>query len=325
MWSNLPDYQSVAENIVTKIATQLINYQKKNHLILCWEKSDLSFVTPADYGVQYYLQKQLYQAFPHIPFVGEEVLLPKKDYKKIPEILKFVHKLDPCATEADLLYTFTTPQPASSLFWLADPIDGTAGFIRKRFFALALTLIYENFPVLSVLACPTSNQTFKIYSAAKNYGLSIFGPEIPERKTIYCKKKRTDRYCEASLAACNQQHHATRLLGLDLPGRPRPYRVESQYKYALVAEGFVDFFIRYPFISTRARTWDHAPGAFLVEEAGGVVTDLLGAPLDYSRQDFFLDNHPIILASGNQEIHETTLQALHSRLNTSLSTASSAS
>ena len=310
MWSHLPDYQSLAENVVTEIAIHLVHYQQRHSLMTVWEKPDNSFVTPADYGVQYFLKKQLRQAFPDIPFIGEEVLTLKEDAKKLPEILAFLHNFDPQVTEADLLNTLTPQQLPSSLFWLADPIDGTSGFIRKRSFAIALTLIHEGSPILAVMACPSYARNVTIYSAAKGLGLTIYRPGSTEKLPLNNKNPRAYRYCEASLAASNQQHYTTRLLGLSLPGTPQAFRTESQYKYALVAEGFADFFIRYPFVPTQARTWDHAPGAFLVEEAGGIVTDVFGEPLDYGRKDFVLDNHPIILASGSLEIHETTLQVL---------------
>ncbi|WP_100934210.1 inositol monophosphatase family protein [Candidatus Chlamydia corallus] len=315
MYSQLPNYQNIVESVVTEIITQLLNYRKEQRLVPSWEKADGSFITPADYGSQYYLKQRLAEAFPHIPFIGEEVLNPNQDNQKIPEILKFTRQLAPRISSEDLISTLVAPSPPTSLFWLVDPIDGTAGFIRHRAFAVAVSLIYEYQPILSVMACPSYHQTFKVYSAAKGRGLSILHSQNLDKRLIYTDRGQTKQFCEASLAALNQQHHATRKLSLGLPNSPSPRRVESQYKYALVAEGAVDFFIRYPFVDSPARAWDHVPGAFLVEEAGGRVTDALGAPLEYRKESLVLNNHAVILASGNQEIHETTLAAVQSQLN----------
>ncbi|AAP05590.1 inositol monophosphatase family protein [Chlamydia caviae] len=316
MPSHLLDYQRVAESIVEKTIAELIRYRQRLPLVHFWTKPDGSFVTPADYAVQYCLQKKLSTTFPHIPFIGEEVLDPVNDNHKINKILEFVHKLDPQVTPEDLLETLTPYQETSSLYWLVDPIDGTSGFIKNRFFATAVSLIYEDKPILAVMACPSTDpHTYKIYSAAKNHGVSLFGTAIESRRYLRSGTTLTGRFCEASLAARNQQHHTTRLLSLSLPGQPQACRVDSQYKYAMVAEGAVDFFIRYPFAISQAKTWDHAPGAFLVEESGGSVSDIFGNPLNYRREGFILENHPIILASGNEEIHRITLEALQERCN----------
>ena len=311
MPSHLLDYQKVAENIVEKTITELLHYRNRLPLVPFWTKSDGSFVTPADYAVQYCLQKKLFMSVPHISFIGEEILDPIHDEQKCPEILELVHTLYPEATTQDLLDTLASTTKDSSLYWLMDPIDGTAGFIKNRFFAIALSLIHNNQPILSVMACPSPHfQAFKIYSAAKNHGATVFGTAIQGRHRLQAGITSTGKFCEASLAARNQQHHSTRLLSLSLPGKPQAYRVDSQYKYAMVAEGMVDFFIRYPFAVLHTRAWDHVPGAFLVEESGGVVTDIFGHALNYCENNFTLENHPVILASGNAQIHSTTLEVL---------------
>lgn len=311
MPAHLLDYQKVAESIIEKTIAELIHYRNCSPLVPFWTKSDGSFVTPADYAVQYCLQKKLSSTFPKIPFIGEETLDPEYDHYKCSKILQFVHTLYPEATDEDLLATLTlTAKDSASLYWLVDPIDGTAGFIKNRFFAIALSLIYNNQPILAVMACPSPCHTFKIYSAAKNHGTSLFGTATQGRRRLQAGETLTGKFCEASLAARNQQHHSTRLLSLALPGQPQAYRVDSQYKYAMVAEGIVDFFIRYPFVISRTRAWDHVPGAFLVEEAGGIVTDIFGHALNHCQDDFTLENHPVILASGNPQIHSTTLEAL---------------
>ncbi len=313
MPSHLADYQQVLEQIVTRIINHLTQYQKNYPLVPAWKKADGSFVTPADYGIQYLLRTQLSEAFSSIPFIGEETLDPDLDLHKAPKILEFVHQFAPETTIDDLLTILSPTETTSSLFWLVDPIDGTAGFIKKKFYAVAVSLIYETRPVLSVVAMPAANHTFKVYSAAKGCGLSVFGSAVPSRQALQSGKIQTGRFCEASLAARNQQHFATRQLSLRLPGSPQAYRIDSQCKYALVAENSVDFFIRFPFTASQAHCRDHAPGAFLVEEAGGIVSDVHGNPLRYNCKDFVLDNHPIIIASGNQETHDRILDILQAQ------------
>jgi 3'-phosphoadenosine 5'-phosphosulfate (PAPS) 3'-phosphatase len=39
-------------------------------------------------------------------------------------------------------------------FWVLDPVDGTKGFLRGQHFCIALALVDDGVPVLSVLSCP---------------------------------------------------------------------------------------------------------------------------------------------------------------------------
>ena len=55
--------------------------------------------------------------------------------------------------------------------------------------------------------------------------------------------------------------------------------LDSQCKYALVAEGAADCFMRVPSASRAECVWDHAPGAVVASEAGAVVSDLAGREL----------------------------------------------
>ena len=53
--------------------------------------------------------------------------------------------------------------------------------------------------------------------------------------------------------------------------------MDSQAKYAVVARGEADIYLRLPTRADyREKIWDHAAGALIVTEAGGVVSDLDG-------------------------------------------------
>ena len=90
------------------------------------------------------------------------------------------------------------------------------------------------------------------------------------------------RFCESVESGHSNQDHSAQIadrLGITA----EPYRIDSQCKYAAVARGDASIYLRLP---TRAdyveKIWDHAAGKFVVEQAGGVVTDVTGAPLDFS-------------------------------------------
>ncbi len=58
----------------------------------------------------------------------------------------------------------------------------------------------------------------------------------------------------------------------------------------------------------REKIWDHAGGVLLVEEAGGVVSDVMGKPLEFDHGYELLANRGIIAA--NRELHGRVIAAL---------------
>ena len=90
-----------------------------------------------------------------------------------------------------------------------------------------------------------------------------------------------------------------------------PVRMDSQAKYALLAAGKGEVYLR--LLSKdrpdyREKVWDQAAGSLLVEEAGGVVTDLDGVDLDFSRGRKLTGNRGLCATNGL--LHKDALQAL---------------
>jgi 3'(2'), 5'-bisphosphate nucleotidase len=74
-------------------------------------------------------------------------------------------------------------------------------------------------------------------------------------------------------------------------------QIDSQCKYAVVARGQADAYLRLPtkkgYIE---RIWDHAAGALVASEAGCAVTDIAGRPLDFSKGRGLESNRGIVCA-----------------------------
>jgi 3'(2'), 5'-bisphosphate nucleotidase len=88
-------------------------------------------------------------------------------------------------------------------------------------------------------------------------------------------------------------------------------RMDSQAKYAAVANGEAVLYLRLPSPKTpdyREKIWDHAAGVLVVEEAGGKVTDMFGQPLDFSRGAKLTQNQGTVVSNG--VIHQTVIDAL---------------
>jgi len=85
-------------------------------------------------------------------------------------------------------------------------------------------------------------------------------------------------------------------------------RVDSQAKYAMVARGDAEIYLRLPRGDYVENIWDHAAGMMLVEEAGGAVTDLTGKPLDFSHGPELSENRGIVATNG--AFHERVIEAI---------------
>ena len=58
-----------------------------------------------------------------------------------------------------------------------------------------------------------------------------------------------------------------------------PIRIDSQCKYAMVASGRADLYLRLAREGYQEKSWDHAAGCAVVRAAGGLVESATGEPL----------------------------------------------
>ena len=169
-------------------------------------------------------------------------------------------------------------------YWTLDPIDGTKGFLRGEQYAVALALIERGEVAAGVLGCPNlpnaDGTAGAIFVAAHDRAeMYTPGAATPAPVRVDDPASLADaRMCESVEAGHSDQDQSVRIARM-LGIGSEPYRIDSQCKYGVVARGAASVYLRLP---TRAdyveRIWDHVAGKFLVEQAGGVVTDVDGAP-----------------------------------------------
>ncbi|KAK2656190.1 hypothetical protein Ddye_009242 [Dipteronia dyeriana] len=97
-------------------------------------------------------------------------------------------------------------------------------------------------------------------------------------------------------------------LGVKAP----PVRIDSQAKYGALARGDGAIYLRFPHKGYREKIWDHAAGCIVVTEAGGVVSDVSGNPLDFSKGKYLDLDVGIIVA--NQKLMPAILMAVKESL-----------
>ena len=207
---------------------------------------------------------------------------------------------------------------ASGRYWTLDPIDGTKGFLRGEQYAVALGLIENGEVILGVLGCPNlpnpDGSTGAVFAATAGRSEAWYGDAIdPQPVTVAAPASLAEaRFCESVESGHSNQDHSAQIaarLGITA----EPYRIDSQCKYAAVARGDASIYLRLPTRADyREKIWDHAAGKFVVEQAGGVVTDVTGAPLDFSHGAKLEVNSGVVATDGR--FHDQVIAAVQAVL-----------
>lgn len=162
-------------------------------------------------------------------------------------------------------------------FWLVDPIDGTEPFIRGLPFATnMIALIDGGEPVLGVV---NNFGTGEYYLAIKGQGATRNGHPIrvsdrPLGRSFVC----TSTPGKEATHAWSLQERLRHELGINAIVKFAATGAELM----AVADGAIEARIAY---GGRAKPWDWAPGALIVQEAGGRVANLSSDVYDYRNSD----------------------------------------
>lgn len=291
-------------------------------------KEDRSPVTVADFASQALVARALLEAFPDDPLMAEEDAAALREPEHVMR-LQQVHarvRAEVPAQAADVLRWIDRggATPGAPRTWVLDPVDGTKGFLRGEQYAIALALLVDGAVQVAALACPNLTGSDGLGSAepdaavgtvllavrgAGAFAAPLFQDGPPVRVHV---SERADpstlRVCESVESGHTAHDHSAalvRALGITAP----PVRLDSQAKYAVVARGDAELYLRLP---TRPgyheKGWDHAAGMLVVQEAGGVVTDVDGRPLDFGRGRELLGNRGVVASHGPH--HDRVLATL---------------
>ncbi len=284
------------------------------------EKTDRSPVTIADFAVQAILCRALQAQFPGDAIVAEEntsLLRAGENAVLLERVMAVVETEVPVVHTDELLGWIDAGKgKPGTRFWTLDPIDGTKGFLRGQQYAIALGLIEDGEPVMGFLLCPN----YPIGGERK--GIILYGRK---GKGAFCSdlagsnwqpvrvSRRTDtqgvRFAESYESGHSDhegQASVTRMLGISTPS----VRMDSQAKYALIARGEAEIYLRLKNPASPdyvENIWDHAAGAVIVEEAGGKVTDTRGMPLRW-REAQMRNNNGVLVTNGL--VHERVVETV---------------
>lgn len=307
--------------LACKVATQVQAALVSEETIT---KKDNSPVTVGDYTVQALIIHILSTAFPDIPFVAEE---DSKTLAENPEVqqsvLKFVTAHFPSVTSDSLLNIISKGGEAlrattTKRWWTLDPIDGTQGFLRRDQYAIALALMENNKPILGILGCPSlpirrhsaQQPVGCILVAVKGQGACIRAIDDEHEDKINVSDKADPQMAvfTESFVSRGYAHELNKGVTSRLSVKAEPLRIDSQCKYAMVARGDSDIYLRLSSLDYKECIWDHAAGDIIVQEAGGHVVDFQNKPLDYSKGTKLVNNIGIVCT--NKELLAPVLAAL---------------
>lgn len=171
--------------------------------------------------------------------------------------------------------------------WVIDPLDGTSNYVHRfPYYAVSIGLEREGELLGGVIFDPTRSEMF---AALRGQGATLNGRPI-----------RASRFTPLSQAMviASFPHCVTansppiqRFLKVLERAQAVHRSGSAALNLAYVAAGRLD-----GFWSTSLKPWDMAAGALIVAEAGGLVTQLNGTPLDIEVPD--------LLSSNGTSIHE---------------------
>ncbi len=201
-------------------------------------------VTRYDREIQRFLEERLLALLPEAGFLGEE------DLGKA------------ARTERDWLF-------------IVDPIDGTTNFVKNFCHSCtSIALALQGRSMLGVIYDPYRDELF---SAVRGGGAALNGeplhtPDLPLADSLVLM---------GMSAYYRELTDLSFALARDLFENALDLRQGGSAALDLcdVARGRAGCYFE-----CRLSPWDYAAGSLIVEEAGGLVTDLTGAPLSFSRK-----------------------------------------
>ncbi|MBR3826728.1 MAG: 3'(2'),5'-bisphosphate nucleotidase CysQ [Alistipes sp.] len=183
------------------------------------------------------------------------------------------------------------------LFWLVDPLDGTVEFIKgNNEFTVNIALMENNICISAIVYVPYHH---KIYIAERGRGAWVMEDVVPDAEASFTyddihanieplplKSTSHDTF-RVAVSRSHQTPETHEHIAMLRATHPDLEIVEqgSSYKFCLLAEGSVDYYIR----TTTTSEWDTAAGELILLEAGGSTYAYpTGESLAYNKES--LDN-----------------------------------
>lgn len=235
-------------------------------------KNDNELVTDADKQCQQIIIDHIKENYPDHGFIGEE------------------------GTAGKILKQPPRSSDGAGVWWVIDPIDGTTNFAHRILcFSVSIAVMYEGEPIAGVVFDPTTDSMFTAVKGGEaqfNTTRISAGEDSISRFACF----GTDSHCETGPPA-----------GIvEMMKRARFRNLGSlALQLAYVAKGSL-----ISTTDTKAKLWDIAAGAFIVEQAGGIATNWKGEKIWPVNIESYNGEKFSILAA-NKKVHGEILSLLN--------------
>lgn len=159
-------------------------------------------------------------------------------------------------------------------FWLLDPIDGTAHYIRGNPFCTTMLALIESGQV--TFSAIYNFVTDELFAAAKGQG------SFCNEKAIHVSNRVLSQAYLTYEIKMDQGNNLQKWL--DLQKRCVVFNtINCGFEFSKVASGQIEGRVC---LNAFGKDWDYAPGSLLVAEAGGVVRNIGSESYDFRNHSF---------------------------------------
>ncbi len=231
------------------------------------KSSDVDLVTKYDHAAEALIASRLHAAFPDHGLLGEE------------------------GTNSD---------PNARYAWHIDPLDGTNNYAHNfPVFCVSLGLYESTTPLLAVVYNPVLDECFTAIAGQGAHVTTASGQrplQVSQQTTLQASLLATGFPYDRQTSPANNLNFVAeflpRSLGLRRAG-------SAAMDMAYIAAGRLD-----GYWEQKLHSWDMAAGILLVQEAGGTVTHMDGAPIALRHQQ------QLHVLASNGHIHDDMLAVI---------------
>ena len=229
-------------------------------------KNNDEIVTQTDATCQKLIIDRIKESYPDHGFIGEE------------------------GTDGKLLHQ--PPRASDPVWWVIDPIDGSNNYAHGILsFAISIAAMYEGKPIVGVIFEPATDSMF---TACQN------GEAQLNSSRIQTRDEDINRFASFAINSDFMPNQAGPINEIMQRTRARNFG-SSAIQLAYVAKGSL-----IGTITSKTKLWDFAAGAFIVEVAGGIVTDLAGnSPFPADLENYTGQNY--VMLAANKKTHSQLL------------------
>lgn len=166
--------------------------------------------------------------------------------------------------------------------WIIDPLDGTSDFIKHTDeFAVHIGLVYQQRPILGVVALPASGL---LYTGIKGEGAYRESMANPDSRAVLRVAHKTDLQELVAIASRSHRTPELEYILQSLPIKDQLAVGSIGGKLAAIAEGRADFYLSLSGKSA-PKDWDYCAPELILTEAGGRLTHFDQRLLVYNQVD----------------------------------------